>query len=247
LSRRHKRRKPGVCVYCGRKALLTVDHIPPKALYPSGLWSQLLKIPSCLVCNGGASKDDEYLRTIIGLSAKGERDEILKPVSDAAVRSLVRPEATGFRASILNGITEMFVSGTEGIFRPALVGSVDLKRFDRVVARIIKGVFFFERGFPLPANYRVVNYSTDGLKKVPLRLGLQLKGFIEDVIVGEPKHIGGPQFVYWSHYNPDDLNQSKWILVLHRHHFFIGWTVKACDGMVCNDDPTVGYIDEAKD
>lgn len=214
-------------MYCGREAILTEDHIPPKALYSSVLWSQLLKIPSCLECNGGASKDDEYLRTIIGLSAKGERDEILKPVSDAAVRSLVRPEATGFRASILNGITETFVSGPEGIFRPALVGNVDLERFDRVVARIIKGVFFFERGFPLPAYYRVVNYSTAGLKKVPLKVGLQLKALIEGVIVGEPKHIGGPQFVYWSHYNPDDLNQSTWILVLHRHHFFIGWTVKA--------------------
>lgn len=113
-------------MYCGREALLTEDHIPPKALYPSVLWSQLLKIPSCLECNGGASKDDEYLRTIIGLSAKGERDEILKPVSDAAVRSLVRPEATGFRASILNGITEMFVSGPEGIFRVLLLASLPL-------------------------------------------------------------------------------------------------------------------------
>ena len=46
-----------------------------------------IKIPSCIKCNGGASKDDEYLRTMIGLSVKGERDEILKPLSDATARA----------------------------------------------------------------------------------------------------------------------------------------------------------------
>jgi hypothetical protein len=226
MARRRKKSSLGICVYCGSEVLLTEDHIPPKGLYPESVWSSLLKIPSCVKCNGGASKDDEYLRTVIGLSAKGERDEILKPVSDATVRALARPEAAGFRRSIVKGIRETFISSPAGILVPALVGNVDLSRLDRVAARIIKGLFFTERGMRLPSDYSVVNYSSEGLRQVPMAVGRQLQTLIEALLAREPKHIGGPQFLYWSDYNPDDPNQSTWLLVIHRHHFFIGWTVK---------------------
>ena len=38
---RHRTSKPSVCAYCGQEAVLTVDHIPPKALYPKSLWPLL--------------------------------------------------------------------------------------------------------------------------------------------------------------------------------------------------------------
>jgi hypothetical protein len=65
-----------------------------------------------------------------------------------------------------------------------------------------------------------------------MEVGEKLKDIIEELIRPEPKVIGGPQFLYWSHYNPADLDQSTWILVIYRHHFFIGWTVKRDDGIV---------------
>lgn len=227
LSKGHRNREPGVCVYCGREDLVTQDHIPPKALYPAAIWPRLLKIPSCAQCNNGASKDDEYLRTIIGLSAKGERDETLKPISDATVRALSRPEAAGFRHSILRDLQRTFISDANGVLVPVFVGNVDLSRLDRVVARIIKGIFFFERGVRLPEGYEVVNYSVEGLKSVPTPVGRQLQAALERVMAGDPKLIGGPQFAYWSVYDERDPNQSGWLCVIHRHHFFIGWTSPA--------------------
>jgi len=226
VASRRRKSKPSVCVYCGQEAVLTEDHIPPKTLYPKSLWPHLLKIPSCIKCNGGASKDDEYLRTMIGLSVKGERDEIFKPLSDATERALARPEAAGFRRSILKDVRETYAFGPEGILVPALVGNVDLERFDRVTARIIKGIFFHERGSRLPSDYRVVNYSTEGLRRLPMSVGQQLKAIIETLLTRELKQIGGPQFLYWSDYDLRDTCQSTWLLVIHRHHFFIGWTVR---------------------
>ena len=242
-----KKRRPGVCVYCGEDALLTDDHIPPKTLYPPELRSKLLLVSSCARCNNGASKDDEYLRTMIALSAKGQGDENLKTVSDATVRALIRPQAAGFQKSIVSGIQETFVPGPAGTFKPALVGNVDLERFDRVVARIIRGIFSFERGVRLASEYAVVNYSLEGLRRVPIEVGRQLQVMIEPIIAREPKHIGGPQFIYWSDYNPEDPNVSMWIMVIHRHHFFIGWTVKAADAMVRHDQSTGNDANEAGD
>jgi hypothetical protein len=34
LAKHRKNSKLGECVYCGREALLTDDHIPPSTLYP---------------------------------------------------------------------------------------------------------------------------------------------------------------------------------------------------------------------
>jgi hypothetical protein len=96
-----------------------------------------------------------------------------------------------------------------------------------VAARIIKGVFWAERGSRLPSDYDVIIYSTEGLRQLPQSVGLQLKSIVDTLLAREPRHVGGPQFLYWSDYNPLDPNQSTWLLVVHRHHFFIGWTVKA--------------------
>jgi hypothetical protein len=102
-----------------------------------------------------------------------------------------------------------------------------------VAGRIIKGIFFTERGFRLSSDYRVVSYSMEGLKGVSLGVGRQLLAFIEAVTTGDPKHIGGLQFLYWSvYYNPSNLNESVWVLIIHRHHIFIGWTVRWADTMV---------------
>jgi hypothetical protein len=164
---------------------------------------------------------------MIGLSAKGERDEILKPLSDATTRAFARPEGERFAKSILKTVRRTFVPTPSGVLIPAFFGTVNLDRLDLVTARIIKGIFYTERGRRLPSDYKVVAYSTEGLKRVPTSVGQQLKTIIEVLIAREPKRVGGPQFLYWSDYDPDDHNQSTWLLVIHRHHFFIGWTVKA--------------------
>jgi len=95
------------------------------------------------------------------------------------------------------------------------------------VVSIIKAVFWAERGSRLPSDYSVITYSTEGLRQLPQSVGLPLKAIVDTLLAREPRHIGGPQFLYWSDYNPLDPNQSTWLLVIHRHHCFIGWTVKA--------------------
>ena len=164
---------------------------------------------------------------MIALSANGQGEGDLKPLSDASIRSLLRPESAGFRKAIMDGLQETFVEGAEGILKSATVGTVDLSRFDRVVARIIKGVFYSERGVRLPSDYRVVNYSVQGLTKIPIKAGKVLQSNIECLIERDPRHVGGPQFLYWSDYCKTDPSMSFWAMVIHRHHFFIGWTVKA--------------------
>lgn len=195
-----KRKKPrvGSCAYCGREGPITDDHIPPKGLFPVTLQKSLLKIPSCSVCNNGCSKDDEYLRTIIALSANSHRDEALDQVSSTTVRSLARPEASRFREAIMTGLQETFIQNECGVFVPATLGSVDLTRLDRAITRIIKGLFYAENGCRLPDNYRVVNYAGAGLTQVPKAIALPVMEKVSAAMETPMKFVGGPQFAFWS-------------------------------------------------
>ena len=226
LAKHRKKQKLGLCVYCGRQGVVTENHIPPKALFQKAAHASLLRIPSCVTCNTGASKDDEYLRTMIALSAKGERNASFDTLVEKTVRSLVRPEAAHFRESIMRGLSETFIPSPAGVLVPAVLGDVDLSRFDKVIARIIKGIFFDERGRRLHSDYEVVSYSTAGLTRVSVAVGQRLQSYIGPLLARDPKQIGGPEFLYWSDYNPSDIDQSWWILLIHRHHSFIGWTVE---------------------
>jgi hypothetical protein len=163
---------------------------------------------------------------MIVLAGNSEKDPLLNALRAATVRSMVRPEAAGFRRSILENLQETFVRGPEGPHIPAIKGSLDLDRFDRVAERIVKAVFFFERGWRLPSSYSSVVLAAAGLRKLPGDLAGQLRVQVEMLLALPEKHIGGEVFTYRSHYDPDDLNQSSWLLIIHRKHFFFGWTIK---------------------
>lgn len=66
-SRARCRADAGACIYCGREGPLTLDHIPPRALFAEPRPADLITVPSCQPCNVGFSKDDEYLRLVLTL------------------------------------------------------------------------------------------------------------------------------------------------------------------------------------
>jgi hypothetical protein len=47
------------CCFCGgTRAATTLDHVPPKACFPVGMWPDEFEFPSCNTCNNGTSKHD---------------------------------------------------------------------------------------------------------------------------------------------------------------------------------------------
>lgn len=52
-------REHPLCCFCGStRAATTLDHVPPKACFPLGLWPHEFEFPSCNACNNGTSKHD---------------------------------------------------------------------------------------------------------------------------------------------------------------------------------------------
>ncbi len=82
------------CIYCGGNEDMTVDHIPPKGMFPEPRPSNMLTVPCCMKCNQCFSKDDEYFRTVLVNNASVVSDPNAQAVNEKFLRSLHRKGAT---------------------------------------------------------------------------------------------------------------------------------------------------------
>jgi hypothetical protein len=75
-----------------------------------------IKVPSCLACNGGSSKDDEYFRLrIVARHDVGDHPGV-SPVRDAALRGLARGEASRFRRAFLASVGRVELRTPAGVY-----------------------------------------------------------------------------------------------------------------------------------
>jgi hypothetical protein len=105
-----------------------------------------------------------------------------------------------------------------GIFlgtAPAL--RLDKERFYRVSERIVRGLFFYEKGHAVPADYLVLNYPQQfGLAGAARVLG--------DVGFPTPRTVGAGVFSYTYRCAEEDADSCVWISFFYRRLPFIGFT-----------------------
>src|SRR4051812_34092613 len=102
----------GECAYCPNPGT-TKDHIPPQTIYAKGTQHKPW-VPACRICNGGASKDDEYMQRLAMLwGADGSKDA--KDVEERFMRALQREDAKGLQADVLASLSKQ-TSGQELLF-----------------------------------------------------------------------------------------------------------------------------------
>ena len=153
---RKKIKHCGVCVFCGRRRLLTKDHVPPKCLFgeKGKRPSDLVTVPACKNCNMKASGDDEYLRLVLAGTVEASRHPVAGSLMPAITRSLGRPEAIGFAKMFVQNVSIVRTFTSSGLYvgkMPAL--SVDHMRLARIIEKIIRGLFFEEYGKRLPTSH----------------------------------------------------------------------------------------------
>jgi hypothetical protein len=158
-------RRVGECVYCGKTRRLTNDHIPPKGLWNKPRPSDLITVPSCASCNSGASRDDEYFKSMMVLKDKaGDHPEAVA-ARPSVFRGLEMPEKIGFARNLIKGIRSARVRTPAGLhLGRRFVFDVDLSRLDRVVGRITRGLYWHHIRSRIPDGFEVVVLSEDGLR-----------------------------------------------------------------------------------
>ncbi|MFQ5853812.1 MAG: hypothetical protein ACE5JU_24910, partial [Candidatus Binatia bacterium] len=152
----NKLRQVGQCGYCGREQRLTRDHVPPRSLFPEPRSADLITVPCCEQCRAGWSNDDEYFRTVVINAEQLYGDKLAAPVNDAMLRALSKTQKRRFSQMIIDSICEIPLETDSGIYLGcAPVLKFDQVRVNRVSQRIVHGLFFHEKGYPLPPDYEV--------------------------------------------------------------------------------------------
>ncbi len=114
-----KLQKTGQCVYCGKIAPITDDHVPPQNLFAKPRPNNLIKVPSCKECHGEnkqVSQDDEYFRLMLTLREDTYNHPDVGQILPTVFRSLRKPEKVGFTKSLQNSMREVNVRSPSGLY-----------------------------------------------------------------------------------------------------------------------------------
>lgn len=197
--------EPINCIYCGQPAD-TREHIPPKQFFKGVPEKSLIVVPSCLACNRGFQKDEDYFRQF-WVSMLMDRSPVASDLMNGPVtRSIQRTPALGWQMfcqmSLIDLITPSGIYVGKGTaFK---VTESDRQRTNRVVIKIIKGLFYNQFKKTIPDDWLIeVHWITPQLEK---KLGLQeLAQKLRWDVIKEDTFAYGFDFV-------PDTYQSIWLM-----------------------------------
>jgi hypothetical protein len=211
-----------ICIYCGSTDELSVDHIPPKNLFPKPRPSNLITVPSCRACNEGASKDDEYFRLMISMRHDTGDHPAVRQILPTIYRSLQKPKKKGFQQSLFKNIDELNVFSKGGIYlgRSARY-NVDLQRLNRVVERITKGLYFHEFNSCVPESRETKAFSVSEITFMDQEAQKCIIDIWKKVIRSTLKVFGNKVFAYWFQLVQGDPTVSAWVLLFYEKVWFL--------------------------
>jgi hypothetical protein len=197
---------PVTCTYCGQvKVPWDEDHVPPQSLI--GV-DHDYKVPSCIACNGGASKDDEYFLFAITMAKSCDDHPKISEIRERVFRSLGKERAKSYRDLILRN-----VQLTSGDQRGLDFGNY-LDRIRAVASRIVKGLFFLAHGGErIPDNYQVTVFVGNEYRAYGTENVEKFQSLFRPLFSAEAKSVGDAGVFEYVHASIDgDRFATVWYL-----------------------------------
>lgn len=216
---------PQECAYCPNPAT-TKDHVPPKGFFAKPLPDNLITVPCCEDCNSDASLDDEYVRLILAMRYDVYEHPDVEQVLGRAIRSLARPEAAGFRNAFVKTVREVELRTAAGL----ILGKTgkfdaDLSRLNRVFSRVLKGLYFKQKGKRVPASCEVSVIVLDSVDDRDGQILLELQrtiAFLNDV---PETVVGRDVFRYRLKFVHDEPDSGIALITLYSTVHMLGYII----------------------
>jgi hypothetical protein len=209
-------RKPrGICAYCARERNLTDDHVPPKSWLGHPSPANLVTVPSCYECNRGFQRNDDYTRTVVALDLRAQQNVAAVSHLPDIFRSLVRPEAAGFRARIMEQMSATQVVDHTGQPLGRRV-SVERNRIDAAGEHLMRGLHFYEGRQPLSKDSKVYTFSKPGYHEIDFIVPAFTK-ILNQCAAQRVREIG-PGFSYVAGANGDVF---VWLMLLYGYFWWV--------------------------
>jgi hypothetical protein len=184
----------------------------------------LITVPACSDHNSSLSKDEEYFRlAMAGAASKAYRPLAIDIALGQIRRSVI--ERPLMLQKLLREAVPISEPGPGGI-QPALMLTFQRSRIDRVVEKIIRGLYFHLKGFPLGSaeinvhHFDYLDYTRHPEKWRP-SVALQFPALIVNRDVFVCRYLIAEQ---------DEHEVSGWWLTLYGAYLFLVTTSKYRQG-----------------
>ena len=132
-----------VCAICGQAEATTVDHVPPRGIFPKPRPSDLITVPACFDYNNSASQFDERFSVYLSLHAGLDQPETRKLFETKTLRTVNHNQK--LKRTILSEAEEVLLSTPTGIiFGKAHALNWDSEAHTKVIERIARGLYFHQ-------------------------------------------------------------------------------------------------------
>ncbi|MBK5407362.1 HNH endonuclease [Pseudomonas sp. TH34] len=211
-----------LCAICGIRPGKTSDHIPPKGLYTKPYPKNMHTVPACAKCNQGGSTADEIVKIMIGLSTGEARKDA--PLVIESMRRTLGGNKKLFR-KVLKSAQHTFHPMDGSVLRPAIAVRFDGRPYREVVTRIVRALYWVEKGSALGLDANVTVEAFDQIKD-PGRIAL-IQTLMDSL---EPRHLNESTFIYKVAF--DKSGSSVWGLMFFGAHLAIAMAEAPADSVV---------------
>lgn len=140
-----------ICYLCEKEGADTTEHVVPRCLYPGKLPADVITLPAHRACNQRTARDEEAFRNHISVAIPPESPG--HALWEKTWKAVHRPEAAGMQRTFYSEMLSLPVRDDDGVVRASpIVARLKNERGDRVLAKIVKGLFMWKTGQLLPGQ-----------------------------------------------------------------------------------------------
>ena len=198
-----------LCVMCGKEKATTVDHVPPKGIYPKPRPNniQLNTVPACRKCNNESSAEDEIFKILIGLETGEHREN-----SDSVIESMVKTLDSNKRLAkeIFSTAKNVSFINELGMVSEATAVPFDTENYSKVISKMVRGLYWQEKGEILSENAKITVYPFRAMNPQFAESIKQLMNTLQ------PKFLNSKTFVYKVYFSEE--NYSVWGMQFFNEH-----------------------------
>lgn len=200
-----------LCTYCGKKPGTTKDHVIPKSLFPKPRPNDLVTVKCCKDCNKKFKQDEDIFVAWINFGPGGATKKGQSLWDQKLYRTYKKDY--GVRKIIANSFKCINLIAPSGIYLgKRLAISIDSKRLNNVLKKIIRGLFWLEYKERLPQNIRIDIF---GIPKNDERI-------TEVIYATEPATTCWEKIFEYRHRRLDTSTfESLWIMSFYRKNYFV--------------------------
>jgi hypothetical protein len=201
----YKKNSGQSCFLCDEIAT-SGDHVPPLGLFPTSIRGscKFLEVPACQKHNHGSTRDDEYFRLVLA-TASSENETALKLIGERVLR---RGKNGRLRSQLLlenlrRTMKPILVKREYGLLEEMHMYEIDRPRFQAIVDKIVRGLFWHHNGHRVANGYYVTPY----LRNIDLNdQHRKMLGMLPIFSAGHPSVF---EYRYWE----ADVNDKNKIFV----------------------------------